>query len=131
MALHLRSLMVGLILGVVVLGSVFAFADDGGDRPTIRTASTTEPSEETSGTPEWAEPGTLTGRDALGGQGSDPSEETDFWIEDRPSAALVEACRGDHPPTTDLHCDAIEAVANGELEPGFYSDDELRRRLSE
>jgi hypothetical protein len=60
------------------------------------------------------------------------AEETDFMAEGAP-AWLVDDCRagGAEAPSTALHCKAIIAIAEGRLEPGSYSDEELREALGD
>jgi hypothetical protein len=48
-----------------------------------------------------------------------------------PAEWIVEDCRSSDPPMDPLGCEGVIAIAEGELAPGAYSDDELRAKLGE
>ena len=57
--------------------------------------------------------------------------ETDFLAEGDPAPWMLEACKEPNPPMEELHCRALAAIAERTLEPGAYSDEELREALGD
>jgi hypothetical protein len=129
--LHGRGLITGFAAGLVLAGAGLAVADNSGPAESSHSISPSD------------SPTPFTGPESLGfvpeqewrqSQGlPSPSEadEVDFAAEG-PSPWLADTCRKEGPEALDstpLHCEAIIAVAEGRLEPGAYSDEELRARL--
>ena len=133
-----RAVVAGIAVGVVAASAGFAAAhgDSGSSEPGGGNASSlagpaisyTDDSGERIVAPSQSE-------EAAVEAGLIPAEgeqdEVDFMIEGPPADWMVETCRSSVPPTTPLHCDAIIAIAEGRLEPGTYSDDELRAAVAE
>lgn len=96
--------------------------------------------------PDCLEPGEVAIYSSCSGE-----EKTDLATNGTPADWIVNACRGqpasDDAPgtrpadnaaaegvaegTSALHCQAIIAIADGQLAPGTYSDEELREALGE
>jgi hypothetical protein len=126
-------LVVGLAIGLLA-GAGFAFtqvSDSGGDQAQKASPRYLDPLDQLP--PSATEPA-ATGAEAerIWKELEQGGPETHNLVtEGVPAEWIVEGCRSSDPPMDPLGCEAVIAIAEGELAPGAYSDDELRARLGE
>lgn len=132
-----RLLAVGFAAGLLVASAGLAIAHGPG--------TSTSGAAESSSVPAGDESTPAVGPEALGfvpeqewreSHGLPPlsaKDEVDFAMEG-PIPWIAEACRKEGPGaigSTALHCDAVIAITEGRMEPGIYSDAQLRAELGE
>ena len=137
---NLKALMGGFVVGAAVMGATFVLAHEPtGDSSTASGSNgETEPAPEGSEAPDWTSDPEILEQFPGGIESGRASEEPigeaaedDFTIERSPPDWILEACKSADPPTTDLHCKAIAAAAEGDLKLGAYSDAELREEVGQ